>query len=94
MNIAKWTKLDKYGYPIQAGDVCAISLNDDVQLAVYKSDSWGGPNSKGEYGRFITPTGVRTLKHSNVVFVFDPLGKRRSTAKLVQTMIQEFYEGK
>lgn len=90
---SRWTKQDAYGQVLQPGDVCAAIVNDKVALVVYKEDSWGGKNSKGEFGRFTTSSGQRTLKYSGVVFAYDPMGKRRSMAREIQEPIRQFYEG-
>ena len=91
---SRWTKKDRYGQVLQPGDVCARTVNNKVELVVYKGDSWGGNNSKGEFGRFITPDGTRTIKYTSVVFVFDPMGERHAKAEQVTKLVREFYEGK
>jgi hypothetical protein len=59
---------------------------------VYKKQTWGGKGSKGEYGRFITQDGLKSLKYKRVVFVFDPLGERQ--ADIAQGLVKQFYEEK
>lgn len=85
-------KRDGMGQLLHPGDVCARSLNDKVELVVYREDTWGGSKSKGEFGRFITPNGNRSLKFSSVVFVFDPLSDRRSRTDSVVSITKRFYE--
>lgn len=92
--ISKWSKRDAYGQVLHPGDVCARSIKGKIELVVYKGDSWGGKESKGEFGRFITPNGVRSAKYTSVVYVFDPIGKKHSKAQEVTKMVREFYEGK
>lgn len=85
-------KKDAYGQVINPGDVCARSINDKVELVVYREDSWGGSKSKGEFGRFITPNGTRTIKYTSVVFVFDPLSERRAKTDSVIAITRKYYE--
>jgi len=85
-------KKDSLGQTIYPGDICARSLKDKVELVVYRGESWGGSKSKGEFGRFVTPGGPRTLKYSSVVFVFDPLSKRRARTSEVIRITKQFYE--
>lgn len=86
-------KKDAYGQALHPGDVCARTYKGKVELIVYKGDTWGGNKSKGEYGRFITNSGNSSIKYTSVIFVFDPMGKRRSDSSIVNEMIREFYEG-
>lgn len=85
-------KKDLLGQALHPGDVCARSLNDKVELVVYRGGSWGGANSKGEFGRFVTLNGQRTLKYTSVVFVFDPMSERRAKANEVLSITKKFYE--
>lgn len=82
-------KEDRYGVQIRHGDVCVY----DNELVVYKRESWGGEGSKGEYGRFITSKGMRSLKYSSVVFAFDPMGERRHNSAELNKLVREYYEG-
>lgn len=91
---SRWHKKDAYGQVLHPGDVCARSVKDKVELIVYKGESWGGSESKGEFGRFITPQGQRSIKYTSVVLAFDPMSDRRSKAKQVTGLVREFYEGK
>jgi len=85
-------KKDSLGQTIYPGDVCARSINDKVELVVYRGDSWGGNKSKGEFGRFVTPKGARSLKYTSIIFVFDPLSKRRARTSDVIRITRKFYE--
>ena len=85
-------KKDAYGQVINPGDVCARSINDKVELVVYREETWGGNKSKGEFGRFVTPRGTRSLKYTSVVFVFDPMGKRRARTDSITSITRKFYE--
>ena len=87
-------KKDSYDQDLTPGDVCARNINDKVELVVYKGVSWGGSKSKGEFGRFITPGGVRSIKYTSVVFAFDPLSKRRAKTDEITRIIRQFYEEK
>lgn len=91
---SRWKKRDAYGQVIHPGDICVRSINDKVELVIYKGESWGGKESKGEFGRFITPSGNRSLKYTGVVFAFDPMGERRNKSEQVTKLVREFYEGK
>lgn len=85
-------KTDSLGQVIYPGDICARSINDKVELVIYREETWGGSKSKGEFGRFVTPRGTRSLKYTSVVFVFDPLSKRRARTSDVIRITKQFYE--
>lgn len=94
-------KHDSIGQVLTPGDVCVRLVKDNrnfnkgaLEFCVYKGDTWGGKGSKGEFGRFITPQGVRSLKYTSIVFAFDPMSKRRATSNQITELIREFYEGK
>ena len=87
---SRWNKKDRFGQVLTPGDLCVY----DKQFVIYKGDSWGGSKSKGEFGRFITPSGNRSIKHSSVIFAFDPMGERHAKAEQVTKLVREFYEGK
>lgn len=94
--VSIWSKRDKDGQILQEGDVCvrAITKKSGIEFCVYKGEAWGGNGSKGEFGRFITPGGVRSIKYTSVLFAFDPMGKRRANTDEVKQLIREFYEDK
>lgn len=85
-------KLDKYGQELRPGDVCARSINDKVELVVYRGEVWGAKGSKGDFGRFISSDGSRTLKYTSVVFVFDPLSERRARTSEIVSLTRKYYE--
>lgn len=85
-------RTDAYGQVIYPGDVCARSVRDKVELVIYREETWGGNKSKGEFGRFVTPRGARSLKYTSVVFVFDPMGKRRARTDSIVRITRKFYE--
>ena len=87
-------KVDRYGQQLTPGDVCARSINDKVELVIYKGVSWGGPKSKGEFGQFITKNGKTSIKLTNVAFVFDPMSYRRAKSEDITNIIRQYYEGK
>lgn len=82
------TKKDKYGQEIKPGDICVY----DGKFVVYKKPSWGGPESKGLYGKFIDDTGETSVRYTSVIFAFDPLGKRRNQSIEVRRLTRGFYE--
>ena len=82
-------KKDSTGQVIRPGDICVW----EGELVLYKSPSWGGSNSKGEYGQFITSTGKRSLKFTSVIFAFDPMGTRKNQSTAVKELCRKFYEG-
>lgn len=85
-------KKDAYGQVLKPGDVCARSINDKVELVIYREETWGGNKSKGEFGRFVTPNGTRSLKYTSVVFVFDPMSERRAKTSDVIRITKQYYE--
>ena len=91
---SRFDRHDTYGQIINPGDVCAAVVKNNIHLVVYKGDSWGGKHSKGDFGVFITPNGTSSLKYNNIVFAFDPMGKKRSMAREIQSGVREYYEGK
>ena len=91
-------KLDKKGQQLFPGDVCvrlgrAGPYSQNLEFIVYKGEVFGGKGSKGEFGRFITSTGMTSIKYSSVVFAFDPVGDRRSEADEIKTVLKKYYEG-
>lgn len=82
-------KHDKTGQVIQPGDVCVWK----GELVLYKAPSWGGNNSRGEYGKFITSSEERSLKFTSVIFAFDPMGARKNQSATVKELCRKFYEG-
>ena len=91
-------KLDKKGQELNPGDVCVRLVrtgpySQNLEFIVYKGEVFGGKGSKGEFGRFITPSGQSSIKYSSVVFVFEPVGERRSESDEVQTVLRKYYEG-
>lgn len=92
-------KKDKFSQNINPGDICVRQVRERnkmtsyLEFVIYKEGVWGGTSSKGEFGRFITPNGIRTIKYSSVVFAFDPLSERRSRADSVLSITKQFYEG-
>lgn len=84
-----FNKTDRYNQPLHPGDICVY----DNQLVIYKKESWGGEGSKGEYGKFITTMGTRSIKYKNVIFAFDPMGERRNKSDEVRELCRKFYEG-
>lgn len=88
--MSNFKKVDKYLQEIFPGDVCVYN----GEIVVYKKESWGGEGSKGEFGKFITESGIRSFKYKNVVFAFDPMGKRNNKSKTTKELCREFYEGK
>lgn len=91
---SRWNKKDAYGQTLKPGDICARSVGGKPELIIYKGDSWGGNKSRGEFGRFITPDGPRSVKYTNVLFAFDPIGTRHTRAEQVTKIVREFYEEK
>lgn len=87
-------KHDKYGQVIYPGDVCVRASKKGAEFVIYKKHSWGSKKSRGEFGRFITPNGECSVKYSSVIFVFNPLGDRRSKTEQVTKLIRKFYEGR
>lgn len=85
-------KYDAYGQELIPGDVCVRSVNDKVELIVYKGASKGGNQSKGTFGRFLTSKGTRSIKFSSVVSVFDPMGTRRSKPPEIDVLVRQYYE--
>lgn len=90
-------KKDKHGQFIYPGDVCvrlhrSSQGTTELQFVSFDKPAWGGEGSKGEYGRFITPSGPSSIKYSSVVFAFDPIGKRKNNSPQVKQVVSEFYE--
>lgn len=91
-----WLKRDRDGQVLHEGDVCVrITRPGHIpQFCVYKGESYGKKGGKGEYGKFITPDGVTSIKYTSVLFSFDPMGKRRADTEQVREMTRKFYEEK
>lgn len=98
--MSRFKKKDAYGQVLNPGDVCVRlkrdkkKMSSSLEFCIYERESWGGESSKGEFGRFITPQGTRSIKYTSVVFAFDPMGERRNKSNEVTNITREFYEGK
>lgn len=95
----RWKKKDAHGQALHPGDVCvrlkrSKTTTSTIEFCVYERESFGGKGSKGEFGRFITPDGKRSIKYSSVIFAFDPMGDRHSKAEQVKELVRQFYEEK
>lgn len=86
----RWDKKDKYGQVIKPGDMCMVAGKDGIKFCLYKHEV--KRSTKGEYGRFITKSGVVTLKFTGVVFVFDPITDRRGRTEETTELTRRFYE--
>ena len=83
---------DSQGNIIKPGDVCArCTRNGSTNYCVFLGSAWGGSNSNGDYGRFISDTGKCSIKFSNIIFVLDPLGERIPTEGYKE-LVRTFYE--
>lgn len=95
---SRWAKVDLNGNVIHPGDVCTrvvrTGAKATLEYCVYKGESWGGSNSKGVYGRFISQDGtLRSIKYTSVLLAFDPMGERRAQSPLIRKLVKIFYEG-
>lgn len=89
-------KHDAYGQELKPGDVCVRQIRGGqydrtMEFCVYKGEV--RESRKGQFGRFVTPTGTRSIKYTSVIFAFDPMGERRSKAEQVNQVVKEYYEG-
>ena len=85
-------KYDKLGAEIKPGDICAYSRNKIIELVIYIGETRGNA-STGKFGQFYTTKGKVSLKHTSVVFMFDPLTKRRNNSEDISKLVRKFYEG-
>lgn len=82
---------DKYNQEILPGDLCIYK----GEFLIYVKRSYGSKLiGKGEYGQFIAGDKRRSIKFRNVVFMFDPMGKRRNSSKIITELCRKFYESK
>lgn len=92
-----FTKRDSTGEAIKPGDMCLYTRRQGseriVEFCIYIGDTKGN-GSTGNYGQFKTTTGKRSLKYSNIIFAFDPLGERRNQSEQVKEIIRKYYEDK
>lgn len=96
---SRYKKKDSQGQALHPGDVCvrlrrSKKMASTIEFCVYERESFGGKGSKGEFGRFITPEGRRSIKYTSVVFAFDPMGERRNRSDTITQLTREYYEGK
>ncbi len=91
-----FNKYDKYNQKLNPGNVCVRLVKDkfttNIEFCIYKEEVRVS-KSKGTYGRFITPQGVRSIKYSNVIYVFDAISEGRSRAEEVKAITKQYYEG-
>lgn len=86
------TKHDSQGNIIKPGDLCVrCGRSGKPEFCIYVGDAWGGKSSNGDYGRFINADSSFSIKYSNVICVFDPIGDRRSE-KGFKEIVRKFYE--
>lgn len=83
---------DAAGNEIKAGDVCVrATKSGKCEYCVFSSYIWGGPNSKGEFGKFYTNSGITHIKFSNVLLACDPIGTRNPKHGFNE-IVRRFYE--
>lgn len=85
-------KYDKLGTEIKPGDICAYSRNKLIEPVIYIGGTKGNA-STGKFGQFYTTKGKISLKHTSVIFMFDPLSKRRNNSEDISKLVRKFYEG-
>ena len=85
-------KYDRLGAEIEPGDICAYSRNKVIEPVIYIGGTKGNAGT-GKFGRFYTSEGKVSLKYSSVIFMFDPLSKRRNNSEAVNLLVRKFYEG-
>ena len=86
-----FNKHDAYGQVLKPGDVCVRSTRSRLEFCVYKGESRGN-NSKGTFGRFITDSGITSLKFTSVIFVFDGTSSEGRRSKEAIPLIRRYYE--
>ena len=83
-------KRDKYGAILHPGDVCVWNSKSGGIICVYVGNSPGGKT--GEFGRFHTPIGTKSIAYKNVIVAYDPLGSgERITHDISKKLLREFY---
>ena len=91
-----FSKYDKYGQKLTPGSVCVRLVKDNykstVEFCIYEREVTGS-KSKGTFGRFITPTGTRSLKYTSVIYVFDTMNETRAKTPEIVEMTKQYYEG-
>lgn len=91
-----FNKYDKYGQKLTPGDVCVrLAKNGHdrtIEFCIYEREVRGS-KSKGTFGRFITPSGARSIKYTSVIFVFDTLNETRARTTEITEMTKKYYEG-
>lgn len=91
-----FNKYDKYGQLLTPGDICIRQTKDgpyrrNIEFVLYKGVGKGSVT--GEYGRFITTEGESSIKHSSVIFAFDPLSERRARTDEIKKITSKYYTG-
>jgi len=83
--MSAFSKYDGWGNEVKPGDVCVRYSNGKLEYIIFKTPVWGGSQSKGEFGKFVTSEGESSLKFKNVLVVNKP--------KIIQ-LIRKYYEEK
>lgn len=82
-------KRDKYGARLSAGDVCVWGSKAGAIICVYAGDAKGG--TTGEFGRFHTPVGEKSIAYRNIVAAYDSMGQRIINHDITKKLMREFY---
>lgn len=86
-------KYDALGAEIKPGDICVRGTKSGIEPVIYRGETTANGKSTGKFGRFYTAKGKTSIRYSNVIFAFDPVGDRRNKSEEVQLLTRKFYEG-
>lgn len=82
-------KRDKYGAILHAGDVCVWGSKAGGIICIYEGIAKGGKT--GDFGRFHTPVGRKSIAYKNIVAAYDSMGQRIINHDITKKLMREFY---
>ena len=82
-------KRDKYGAILTPGNVCVWGSKEGAIICVYAGSARGG--TTGEFGRFHTPVGEKSIAYRSVVAAYDSMGQRIVNHEITKKLMRDFY---
>ena len=82
-------KRDKYGAVLKPGDICVWGSKAGAIICIYAGSARGG--TTGEFGRFHTPVGEKSIAYRSVVAAYDSMGQRIVNHEITKKLMRKFY---
>ena len=82
-------KRDKYGAVLRPGYVCVWGSKEGAIICIYAGEARDGIT--GEFGRFHTPVGEKSIAYRNIVVAYDSMGQRIINHEITKKLMRKFY---